>query len=312
MRTATGRSRGAHRLRPVNAALIVNPYATRVTEERIEQVLAELSRAAAFETLVTERPLHATELVREAVADGAEAIVVFSGDGGFNEAINGLGADVPIGFVPGGGTSVLPRALGLPRDPLAAARRLADAIVAGRTRRISLGRINGRRFTFSAGIGFDAEAVRRMDARGRSDDGRRPGDMVFVATVLRMLLERRGHSEPELEIRGLGRAAFALVTNGDPFTYAGNHPIHVAPEASFELGLDVVGPTRLRRRALPRLVRYAAAGGRPPRDLLHGHDLDRFEVVCDRPLPAQADGEDLGDVTEAVFEAERGAVSVLV
>ena len=43
-----------------------------------------------------------------------------------------------------------------------------------------------------------------------------------------------------------------------------------------------------------------------------GHDLDRIEVRCDRPLPLQADGEDLGDVDDVVFEARRDAVSVLV
>ena len=47
-------------------------------------------------------------------------------------------------------------------------------------------------------------------------------------------------------------------------------------------------------------------------DVLYGHDLDRIEVVCDRPLPLQADGEDLGDVREAVFEAERDAIAVLI
>ncbi len=46
--------------------------------------------------------------------------------------------------------------------------------------------------------------------------------------------------------------------------------------------------------------------------VLAGHDLDSFRVRCDRPLPLQADGEDLGDVTEAVFEAERDALAVLV
>ena len=43
-----------------------------------------------------------------------------------------------------------------------------------------------------------------------------------------------------------------------------------------------------------------------------GHDLDRIEVRCDRPLPLQADGEDLGDVEVATFEAERDALDVLV
>jgi diacylglycerol kinase family enzyme len=46
--------------------------------------------------------------------------------------------------------------------------------------------------------------------------------------------------------------------------------------------------------------------------MLYAHDADRIEVVCDRPMPLQVDGEDLGDVTEVVFEAERGAVPVLV
>jgi diacylglycerol kinase family enzyme len=46
--------------------------------------------------------------------------------------------------------------------------------------------------------------------------------------------------------------------------------------------------------------------------VLTGHDLDRIVVRCDVPLPLQADGEDLGDVSEATFEAVRDAVSVLV
>ena len=41
-------------------------------------------------------------------------------------------------------------------------------------------------------------------------------------------------------------------------------------------------------------------------------DLDRVEVNCDHPLPLQSDGEDLGDVEHAVFEAHRDAVAVLV
>jgi diacylglycerol kinase family enzyme len=48
------------------------------------------------------------------------------------------------------------------------------------------------------------------------------------------------------------------------------------------------------------------------RDLLYAHDRDRFEIRCDAPLPLQVDGEDLGDVEHAVFEAERGALAVLV
>src|SRR5438128_3817869 len=254
------------------AVLIVNPFATRVTDDAIEQVQAQLGRVAHVDTLLTERPRHATELGQDALREGGcDAIVVFSGDGGFNEVVNGLDADVPVGFLPGGGTSVLPRALGLPRDPSAAAAQVAEALEAGRTRRISVGRANGRRFTFAAGIGLDAEAVRRMDARGRSEDGRRPGDLAFAATIAKLLVERGGRYYPSLEVKGLGRAAFALVSNGDPFTYAGNRALRVAPEAAFELGLDIAAPIRVRKRAIPRLVRYVFAGGDAPPELLRGH-----------------------------------------
>ena len=294
------------------AVLVVNPFASKVTEERVEAVRAELERGARVETLLTERPGHAVELV-EAVTE-ADAIFVFSGDGGFNEALNGADGRVPLGFLPGGGTSVLPRALGLPRDPVEAAHRLGEALAAARTRRISLGRMNGRRFGFSCGVGFDAEIVRRVDALGRSREGRRPGDLTFARLVARTLLERRGRLDPALEVRSVGRAAFALVANADPYTYAGALPLHAAPLAQLEAGLDVVAPVRLRPATIPRIVAYLLRGRglERARGVLYGHDLDRVDIVCDRPLPVHVDGEDLGDLERLECVCERGAVSVLV
>ena len=123
----------------------------------------------------------------------------------------------------------------------------------------------------------------------------------------------RGY-EPRLEIEGLGRAALVFVSNDAVFTYAGPVPLRVSPEARFELGLDLVAPERAGRatalRLAGRLVGRPRARRRAGR--AHAHDVDRVEIACDEPLPLQADGEDLGDVTEAVFEAERDAVDVLV
>jgi diacylglycerol kinase family enzyme len=295
----------------VKAALVINPFASRVSEERLAEVRAELERVAELDLLLTEHPGHATELVTGACRGGAEAVVVFSGDGGFNEALNGLESDVPIGFLPGGGASVLSRALGLPADPVRAARSVVEALETGRTRRIALGRVNGRRFAFGAGVGLDAEAVRRVDALGRQPDGKRPGDLAFAVAIVRALAAHRGHLDPELEVVGLGRAAFAFVANGSPYTYAKGIALPLVPDADFELGLDVVAPVRIRRRSLVWTA-YALLRGHPrAAEVLVGHDLDRIEVVCDAPLPLHADGEDLGDVERAVFEAERDAVSVL-
>jgi diacylglycerol kinase family enzyme len=290
------------------AALIVNPFASRVTEERLAAVEVELRRGVELEVTLTERRDHATRLA--AAVSAADAVFVYGGDGLLNEVLNGLDAGGTVGVVPGGRTNVVARALGLPTDAVEAARQLLHA----EPRPISLGRVNGRRFAFAAGVGFDAELVRRVDARGRRDDGRRPGDAAFTWEALKLLAGRRGRYEPALEIEGLGRAAFALVANADPYSYAGGRPLHVAPEAQFELGLDLVAPQRVGAAAIPRLLRYLLRGSGQERapDVLYGHDLDRIAIRCDRPLALQVDGEDLGDVEAAFFEAERAAVSVLV
>lgn len=288
--------------------MIVNPYASRVTDDHVRRVRDALHGEP--EVRLTEGRGHATELARAAVAAGADVIYIFSGDGGFNEVLNGVDGSTPLGFLPGGATSVLPRALGLPRDPVEAARRIAR----GELRRISLGRVNGRRFGFSAGIGFDAELVRRVDELGRRPDGRRPGDLVFAWSAVRTVARRRARYEPAIELDGLGRAAFALIANCDPYSYVGKLALHVAPLARFELGLDVVAPKNVRARDVPRLLGYLLRGRGQVEadDVIHGHDLDRLTIRCDYPLPLQVDGEDIGDVTEALVECERDAVTVLV
>ena len=288
----------------VTRVLIVNPFASGVDERRLAAVQAALPPGT--ETALTQAQGDATEIARE-WSRRAEAIYVFSGDGTYNEVINGVDGDVALGFIPGGGTSVLPRALGLPRDPV----RAAELIAAGRSRRISLGVVNGRRFAFNAGIGFDAELVRRVDGLGRRADGKRPGDVRFALTVARTLAEHRFRYDPLLEIEGLGRAAFALVANCSPYTYAGRLGLRIAPDASFEGGLDIVAPREVRMRAIPRLATQAVSGRHGSCDVLTGHDLDRIQVRCDRPLPAQVDGEDIGDLVEAEIVAQRGALTVL-
>lgn len=286
----------------MRATLIVNPCASSVMEERLRAVEQVLSRIVELETLETTGRGHASELAQGATGD---LVLAYGGDGLFNEVINGLDGSRPVGFLPGGRTSVLSRALGFPRDPVAAAGRVA----LDRTRRISLGRANGRRFGFSAGIGVGAEAVRRVDAMGRTPDGRRPGDLTFARVVMGCLLRTWG---PDLEIAGHGRVAMVFVSNDAVFSCAGAAPVRLSPTARFELGLDFAAPRRVNRRAVlrlgPRVVLGRGLGGAA---VVTGHDLDRIEVTCDRPRALQVDGEDLGDVESVVFEAERDALSVL-
>jgi diacylglycerol kinase family enzyme len=266
--------------------LIVNPHASRVTEQRIAEVEARLGPD---ETLRTERRGHATELARVAVGD---EVWVLGGDGAVNEVLNGLRPGAALGVIPAGGANVVARSLG------------------ARERRITVARVNGRRFAFSAGIGVDSDVVRELETKQRAASGHRSTNVEYARAVVSNLL--RGY-ETRLEVVGMGRAASVFVSNNAIFTYAGPLPLRFTPAARFELGLDVAAPVRMRARSSAWLAMRVLAGrGLAGDGVLAGHDLDRIEVHCDVPLPLQADGEDLGDVREALFEAERDAVTILV
>ena len=120
----TGDPRRRHpRLRDaaVSALLIVNPFASGVDEHRLAAVQAALPEGT--ETRLTTAAGRG-DRDRPRGHGRVDAIYVFGGDGTYNEVLNGIEADVPLGFLPGGGTSVLPRALGLPRNPVKAAQRV--------------------------------------------------------------------------------------------------------------------------------------------------------------------------------------------
>ena len=310
-----GRQAAWHPRRVRQVVLIVNPFASGVTEELVAAVERALGSAAEVRTLLTERPGHAVELSEGACGDGVDAIVVFSGDGGYNEAANGADGHVPLGFVPGGGTSVLARALGLPREPVAAARALADAIEHERSRRITVGRVNGRRFTFTAGIGLDAELVRRVDAaraRGRRAPAGRPR------------LRRPGGEAPARAARALRARARGVGTRPRGVRSRRElRPVHLRgrnaspgrrPRRASSSGSTSWRRARSGRETSRGCSRTCTTGRASLRGehVAYAHDLDRIEIVCDRPLPLQADGEDLGDVEHAELEAEREALPVLV
>jgi diacylglycerol kinase family enzyme len=297
------------------AVLVVNPRASRVTGEGIRRVERLLRARLELETVLTKGPHDGTRIAEELSRDaGVAAVFVYSGDGGFNEVINGLAPRLPVGFIPGGRTNVLPRALGIGQDAFEAARRLADGASAGRGRRISLGRANGRRFAVSSGIGLDAEFVRAWDGLGLRRRGGKRGDIAFSAAAARVLLSKRGSIASTLEVGGDGSAAFILAANGDPYSYLGRLPLHVAPSASFDDGIELVSVLELRPWMIPGLIAHLILGRGvgADHDVVRHRHVRRCEVTCSAPLAFHMDGEDLGDVTRVVFESEPDAIEVIV
>src|ERR1700760_3922202 len=97
--------------------VIVNPYATTVSDRLRNLVVYALQGRYEVDAVDTEARDHATALTREAAGEGYDVVVAFGGDGTVNEAANGLrGSATPLTCLPGGSTNVYCRTLGIPND----------------------------------------------------------------------------------------------------------------------------------------------------------------------------------------------------
>jgi diacylglycerol kinase family enzyme len=288
--------------------LIWNPVSTGVDADAIGAVLVAAAEHVDLVAMHTREAGDAGRLADEAVADGYSAVFVLGGDGTANEVLNGIGDRLPIGVLPAGGTSVLPRALMLPSALAGCAGHLATSLVSGSIRTVTLGTLNERRFAFAAGIGIDAEVVQRIDERGRGGDGtdaKRPGDLLFVREAIAVLL-RGDYAEPRMRLVCAGvedplSAMTIFVANCDPWSYAGSMPIHLAPDADFESGLEIVAvvePIKL-QTSLSRLISLVRRGDDSGNGSVRRFgNLERARIVCDQPTPVQVDGELIGELAE--------------
>lgn len=317
----------------MRALLLVNPKAT-TTSQRSRDVLVRALRSEVELTVeYTRRRGHAVTLAAAAARDGFDLVVSLGGDGTVNEVVNGLmsaaaeardpGVRVPAGrlpafaAVPGGSTNVFARALGLPRDWAEATSVLLEGLRLGRSRTIGLGRADDRYFTFCAGFGLDAAVIERVER------ARRRGRVATPALYLRATLGRyflgsdRRHPVISLERPGepteteLGTV---IIQNTAPWTYLGARPINPNPDASFDLGLDVMALRRLRVPSTARTVTQMLTGSSDPRgrQVLRLHDLDEFTLVAQRPQGFQVDGDYLGQREKIRFTSVPAALRVIL
>ena len=153
----------------MRALLVVNPKATTTTERGRDVLVRALRSEVDLAVEYTQRRGHAAELAPRAASDGYDVVVTLGGDGTVNEVVNGLLRDGPgptvpaLAVVPGGSTNVFARALGLPKDWTEGTGVILEALHTGRVRTVGLGRADDRYFTFCAGLGLDAEVVRKVE-----------------------------------------------------------------------------------------------------------------------------------------------------
>ena len=300
--------------------VIVNPYATTVSDRLRHLVVYALESRYAVEAVDTEKPSHATQICREAAGEGYDVVVAFGGDGTVNEAANGLaGSDTPLSVLPGGATNVYCRVLGIPHDVVDATEHLLRMADDFRPRKVDLGRVDDRYFTFSSGVGLDASVVERVDAHPRMK--RRLNEWYYtyaaVSTFNRKYLVR----PPRVRVRVGGvelEGVTLVVQNCDPYTYFGRRPIRINDGASLDDG--TLGVTVLRRATPAELptVLWRAFSGKASTISRH-RQIDGFpgvegalvSALDDRPFPLQVDGDFIGEFEEVRYGVSPRALTVV-
>jgi diacylglycerol kinase family enzyme len=307
----------------MRALLVVNPKAT-TTSERSRDVLVRALRSEVDLTVAyTRRRGHAADLAGEAAAEGVGLVVTLGGDGTVNEAANGLMAAgdkadnrPALAVVPGGSTNVFARAVGMPRDWADGAGVILEAIRESRSRLISLGRADDRYFTFCAGLGLDAEVIRRVEqARHR---GRTSTPALYLRSTLAQYFLETERRQPPVTLERPGEQpevglSTVIVQNATPWTYLGERPINPCPDASFETGLDVMALRELRVPSTTRAARQLLAVRPRPhgKRVLGLHDLDTFTLRSDRPMAFQLDGDYLGEREKVEFHSIPDALRIV-
>ncbi len=298
--------------------LIVNPFASSVTARTRVVIQKALSADHDLTVVETSRRGHATRFAQDAAGRGVDVVVALGGDGTINEIANGLARTrCALAPLPGGSTNVFARSIGLPNDPVEATALLVDSLERASIRRVGLGSVNGRYFLFHTGVGFDAAVVRSVEKRG--DIKRWAGHPLFIYAAVRTWISGYDRKHPHLVAHFEdGRSVaggFAIVLNKNPYTYLGNRPIDLAPEATLDRPLVLVLFRELRAdvlvRALAAALRGAALG--TTKSIEKVVDLSSFTIEgFGDGVPFQVDGDDLGDARRLAFRHEPDVLDLVL
>lgn len=308
--------------------LVVNPAARRAGRDEAAARAAFARAAVGCDVARTERPGHAAELARAAVAfappapgapspgpaggatrPGYDALFTLGGDGTAMEVVGALaGSGIPVGILPGGTGNLIARTLG---TPLGVAPAVA-ALLAGGAAEVDLGSIEAaggtrRHFAFAAGVGIDARMIEETPAAWK----RRLGVLAYAATAARAVLGgRRFRARVVVDGEVIEREAVAVLLAN--FGAVLGELIHFGPgirEDDGFLDLCVFSPdsTADAVRVMWRLFRKDF---RDDRCVIYRAGR-QFRIETTPPHVAQADGELLGR-TPLVAHVVARAATLLV
>jgi YegS/Rv2252/BmrU family lipid kinase len=291
--------------------IIVNPYAGRWKAEAAIPDIRQACQALDldYELVVTNGPGHGTDLAREAVIAGFSPVVAAGGDGTISEVVNGLmqattSANVGLlGVIPLGSADDFADMLGLDKEVGPACR----AILAGHSRRIDLGCVNGRFFDNNSAIGLEPMVTITERTMKRIK-----GTPRYILAAVKTIL---GHKPWHARLAWDGgeyEGPITLVSVGNNRRTGG--AFWMTPRAEPDDGyLDFVFAGQVGRLRLLRLLPTTFDGSHVDEPEIMYERTTRLTIECSPPTPIQADGElfDLA-ATKIEYSILSGQLQVIV
>jgi YegS/Rv2252/BmrU family lipid kinase len=252
---------------------------------RIEAVLD--ARRVPFRVVRTKSLEHGVAKALGAV-ETRELPVVVSGDGligAVGGALAVAGGEAPLGIVPVGRGNDLARVLGIPTEPEAA----LEIVLAGETRTIDVGEVNGKPFLGIASVGFDSEANRI------ANESRLGGNLVYAYAALRALAAwRPARFTIAIGDRRTRVEGYSVVVANNS-CYGGG--MYVAPDADLEDGeFDVVTIEKVGKLRFLGNLPKVFKGTHVRNDEVRVVRASRLSLSASRPFAVYADGEHLTDL----------------
>lgn len=293
-------SRDMTALAPRHALMLVNPNARRGTAA-LDPVIARLERGGI--TVSVERFATPDEVSADIVRRQHEVnlVIVCGGDGTINSAAKGvLATRLPMGVLPMGTANDLARTLHISEDLLVA----ADVIVAGHTRTVDLGEVNGRPFFNVASIGLSADLANGLTA----DVKRRWGKLGYAMAAAKVLMRAKPFSATIISPAGTTRTKTMQIAVGNGVHYGGGTVIEEDAAIDdghldlYSLELDNVVKLLFMLGAFRRGQHGAWAE-------VHTDKAVEFDIRTRRPMPVNTDG-DIVTETPAHFVIRPSAITV--
>jgi len=284
-------------------ALLVNPASGGGRAlERLPAVTGELDRlGASWRSVATRSSEHAAEEAALA-AEAGETVGALGGDGLLRPLAGVLkGTDTALALFPAGRGNDFARVLGVPRDPVAAAR----VAVEGEERLLDVANVDGTPYVGIASLGIDS-VVQRIANQARLVKG----DLVYAYATVRGLIRWRP-------------ATFTVDVDGDRRTFTG-YSVAVANSTTFGGGMRLLPDAELDDGQLdvlliergPKLrylhgVAKVFKGTHLDSPLTHVLRAREVRVSADPPFEVYADGDPIG-ASPATMRVEQRSLRVIV